>query len=92
MVIAIILTGVLCVNGLTWGINKWLPKWISQTDFGLVEWGYRIMRTVAPFFVMYSLASLQLHIPSLLIWGILYLGAFWIKKLCWNNAYWDLLK
>lgn len=81
----------LCAWGFTVGINYGLPKWISQQNFGLVEGLYRGLNIIAPFFLLYSLTSLQFHFVSIAIGMLLYGMAYGVKQLAWNTAYKDEL-
>lgn len=87
MVLSYVLIAILSVNGCFHWINYWLPNYIIEQNFWLVELLYRLLRIIAPICFMYSMVTLTWHRPTILSGGVLYLLAFWIKKLARHLAY-----
>lgn len=91
MFIGAILIAIWCAWGCFRWLNEWLPKWIVRQNFWLVEFLYRFLNVVAPMFLLYSLLAFKFHLPSIIIWIILYASAYFVKKITWKNAYGDYL-
>ena len=63
-------------------INDGLPDWIPR-DWWWVDIIYRIINVLGVW--------LALWCRQILIWIVLFIIAYWIKKMFWKNKYWDYL-
>lgn len=63
-------------------INDGLPDWIPR-DWWWVDIIYRIINVLGVW--------LALWCRQILIWIVLFIIAYWIKKIFWKNKYWDYL-
>lgn len=87
MILGVLFVMILSANWCFQWINHNVPNWIAQQNFWLVDFIYRAIRVIAPMFLLFSLVIVDLHIPSLVIGIVMYLLAFWIKRLIWYLAY-----
>ena len=87
MFIGAVLTAILCAWGCFRWLNEWLPKRIVRQNFWLVEFFYRFLNVIAPMFLLYSSLAFKFHIPSIVIWILLYATASLIKHITWKEAY-----
>lgn len=76
-----------CFNG----INEWLPNYVPQRSFGIIDILYRFIRIVGTFCLSYPLIIISWHWPSILLSAGCYLLAFIIKKITRHLAYKDYL-
>ena len=60
-----------------WGCFRWLNEWLPKW---IVRQNFWLVEFLYRF-----------HLPSIIIWIILYASAYFIKKIAWKNAYGDYL-
>lgn len=87
MLVGGILMAILCAWGCFRWLNEWLPNWIIRQNFWLIEFLYRFLNVLAPIFLLYSLLAFKIHLPSIVVWIVLYVCAHFVKKITWDKAY-----
>lgn len=91
MLLSFIIVGVIVTNNLFNWINSWLPKYIPEKNFWLIDVLYRIFKCVGAVCLLYPLTIFTWHRPTIIASALLFLLAFIIKRVAWHLAYKDYL-
>lgn len=91
MILSFIIVGVMVANSLFNWINSWLPKYVPEQNFWLVDILYRVLKCVGAACLLYPLTILTWHWPTIIASALLFLLAFVIKRVTWHLAYKDYL-
>ena len=89
--LSFILIWICVAHSLFNGINNWLPNYVPEQNFWLVDIFYRLCKSIGVACLMYPLTIISWHRPSILLSVSLLLLALGIKKLTWHLAYKDYL-
>ena len=92
MVLSYVLVWVLAANWCFHWINYWLPEYVVEQNFWLIDMLYRLLNIIAPICFMYTMVTFDWHWPTILMGSFLYLCAFIIKKIARHLAYKDYLQ
>lgn len=89
--LSFIIVGVMVANSLFSWINSWLPKYVPEQNFWLVDIFYRIIKCAWAMFLMYPLTIFTWHWPTIIASVLCFLVAFAMKKITLCLAYKDYL-
>lgn len=91
MLLSFVIVWIIVVNSLFNGINSWLPKYVPEQNFWLVDIFYRLCKCSGAMCLMYPLTIFVWHRPTIIASALLFLLAFTIKRVTWHLAYKDYL-